>query len=190
MDIEFLARGFIIGLSVAAPVGPIGVLCIRRTLANGRMSGLVTGLGAATADAFYGAIAAFGLTAISRVLLDNQDVFRIVGGVALLYLGVRTFLSRPSESASDPRRSDLARDFASALGLTLANPATILSSPQSSPVSASQTSTPVTARRRSWSRACSPAPRPGGSSSAAVSAFFGPGWSATCPSSTSFLASC
>jgi threonine/homoserine/homoserine lactone efflux protein len=127
MDIDFLARGFIIGLSVAAPVGPIGVLCIRRSLANGRVSGLVTGLGAATADACYGAIAAFGLTAVSNVLLDNQDAFRIVGGLALVYLGLRTFLSKPSEPATEPGRTDLTGDFASALGLTLANPATILS---------------------------------------------------------------
>ena len=127
MDIEFLAKGLVIGLSVAAPVGPIGVLCIRRTLANGRASGFVTGLGAATADATYGAIAAFGLTAISDALVDNGSWFRLIGGVALLYLGLRTFRSRPADSTSARERGDLARDYASSLGLTLTNPATILS---------------------------------------------------------------
>lgn len=70
MSWEFLAKGLIIGFAIAAPVGPIGVLCIRRTFADGQAAGLATGLGAATADAFYGAVAGFGLTAISGFLLD------------------------------------------------------------------------------------------------------------------------
>src|SRR3990172_9968079 len=110
MDVEFLAKGFIIGLSVAAPVGPIGVLCIRRTLANGRVSGLVTGLGAATADAAYGAVAAFGLTAVSDAMVDQGTWLRVIGGSFLVYLGVRTFASRPAERDAVARRSDLARD--------------------------------------------------------------------------------
>ena len=80
MDATFFLRGLVIGFSIAAPVGPIGVLCIRRTLAGGRLHGLVSGLGAATADASYGAIASFGLTAISGVLVDQQVWLRLIGG--------------------------------------------------------------------------------------------------------------
>ena len=78
MDIPFLLKGIIIGFSIAAPVGPIGVLCIRRTLADGRLTGLISGLGAATADLFYGCIAAFGLTFISQFLIDQEWHFHIL----------------------------------------------------------------------------------------------------------------
>ena len=71
MDFSLFLRGLVIGLSIAAPVGPIGVLCIRRTLAQGRSYGLVSGLGAATADAVYGCAAGFGLTFISSFLVDH-----------------------------------------------------------------------------------------------------------------------
>jgi threonine/homoserine/homoserine lactone efflux protein len=100
VDISFLLKGFVIGFSIAAPVGPIGMLCIRRTLAEGRTSGLVSGPGAATADALYGCIAGFGLTAISNFLISQQVWFRAIGGLFLYYLGLKTFLSRPAEQAS------------------------------------------------------------------------------------------
>src|SRR5512136_1158346 len=100
MDLGLLLRGGLIGLSIAAPVGPIGVLCIRRTLAEGRLSGLASGLGAATADAIYGCIAGFGLTFISSFLLNQQLWFRLIGGGFLAYLGIKTLLSRPSEEAA------------------------------------------------------------------------------------------
>jgi hypothetical protein len=100
VDISFLFRGLVIGLSIAAPVGPIGVLCIRRTLAEGRASGLVSGLGAATADAIYGCIAGFGLTFISSFLVSQQVWLRLVGGVFLCYLGLKTFFARPAEQAA------------------------------------------------------------------------------------------
>lgn len=93
---DFLLRGLIIGVSIAAPVGPIGVLCIRRTLANGRASGFFSGLGAATADACYGSVAAFGLTFISGLLVGQQFWFRLIGGVFLCYLGVKTWLEKPA----------------------------------------------------------------------------------------------
>jgi len=72
MDLNSLFRGLIIGFSIAAPVGPIGVLCIRRTLAEGRVYGLISGLGAATADAIYGCVAGFGLTFVSNFLMSQQ----------------------------------------------------------------------------------------------------------------------
>jgi threonine/homoserine/homoserine lactone efflux protein len=127
MDIRFLLRGLIIGFSIAAPVGPIGVLCIRRTLAEGRASGLVSGLGAATADAIYGCIAGCGLTFISGVLIRQQAGLRLVGGAFLLYLGLKTFLASPAEQAASAEGKGLVGAYASTCFLTLANPLTILS---------------------------------------------------------------
>ena len=127
MDISFLLRGLIIGFSIAAPVGPIGVLCIRRTLAEGRASGLVSGLGAATADAIYGCIAGFGLTFISSVLIRQQVWLRLIGGGFLCYLGLKTFLARPAEQAASAEGKGLVGEYASTFFLTLTNPMTILS---------------------------------------------------------------
>jgi len=126
MDTIFFVRGLIIGFSIAAPVGPIGVLCIRRTLAQGRMSGFVSGLGAATADALYGCIAGFGLTFISSFLIDRQGWFSLIGGMFLLYLGIRTFLARPAERSAPEGRSGLPATYGSTFFLTLTNPVTIL----------------------------------------------------------------
>ncbi|MGH8441967.1 MAG: LysE family transporter [Nevskiaceae bacterium] len=125
--ILFLAKGIAIGFAIAAPVGPIGVLCIRRTFAEGRASGLVTGLGAATADAFYGAVAAFGLTAISSFLLDFQHWLKLGGGLFLCVLGVKTFLARPAAAGARMQGKGLAQAYAATVVLTLTNPATILS---------------------------------------------------------------
>lgn len=120
-----------IGFSIAAPVGPIGILCIRRTLADGRQAGLISGLGAATADAFYGAIAAFGLTFISIFLVNQSFWLRLGGGIFLVFLGVRTFLAPPTHDAvfkSNPldQQGSLS-NFFSTFFLTISNPLTILS---------------------------------------------------------------
>src|SRR5947207_4814304 len=101
----FLAKGLAIGFCIAAPVGPIGVLCIRRSLAEGMVIGLATGLGAATADAAYGAVAAFGLTVISDFLVGQKFWLSLVGGIFLCYLGARTFISRPAEQPVNARSS-------------------------------------------------------------------------------------
>ena len=128
MDVEYFLRGLIIGFSIAAPVGPIGVLCIRRTIANGLLSGLVSGLGAATADAIYGSIAAFGLTLVSSFLINQQIWLRVVGGLFLCYLGIRTFFALPAEDLEEvPRGTELLGDYGSTFILTLTNPLTILS---------------------------------------------------------------
>src|SRR3954454_18295104 len=100
MDTSLLLKGLLIGFSIAAPVGPIGVLCIRRTLAQGRAAGLISGLGAATADAIYGCIAGFGLTFISGLLISQQGWLKLIGGAFLCYLGVRTRLSQPLARAA------------------------------------------------------------------------------------------
>lgn len=127
MDISYLFRGVVIGLSIAAPVGPIGALCIRRTLAEGRMVGLISGLGAATADALWGCVAGFGLTAVSVFLVSQQLWLRIVGGMFLLYLGIRTLLTKPTEQAPSAKGRGLLAAYASTLALTLTNPLSILS---------------------------------------------------------------
>jgi len=127
MELSLLAQGIIIGFSIAAPVGPIGVLCIRRTLAHGRLSGLVSGLGAATADLVYGCIAGFGLTFISQFLIDQQDWLRLVGGLFLLYLGIKTFLAKQAEKELATSHQNLWGDYLSTFFLTLTNPVTILS---------------------------------------------------------------
>jgi threonine/homoserine/homoserine lactone efflux protein len=89
MDIAFLLKGFVIGVSIAAPIGPISMLCIRRTLAEGRLFGIVSGLGGASADAVFGCIAGFGLTFISNIMIDQQAWLRLIGGVFLCYLGIK-----------------------------------------------------------------------------------------------------
>jgi threonine/homoserine/homoserine lactone efflux protein len=127
MEVGLFLEGMIIGFAIAAPVGPIGVLCIRRTLADGRISGLVSGLGAATADALYGAVAALGLTFVTEFVMGGEKWFRLVGGAFLLFLGVRTFLACPVERAAPAAGSGLVSAYASTFFLTLANPTTILS---------------------------------------------------------------
>ena len=120
-------RGLLIGFSIAAPVGPIGVLVIRRTLAEGRLAGLVTGLGAATADALYGCVAGFGLTFVTSLLVGQQLWVRLIGGLFLCYLGIRAFMAAPAERAATAAGSSLLGAYGATLLLTLANPATILS---------------------------------------------------------------
>jgi threonine/homoserine/homoserine lactone efflux protein len=120
-------EGLAIGLAVAAPVGPIGVLCIRRTLAEGRASGFVSGLGAATADAAYGSVAALGLTFVTGVLMGAEAWLRLFGCAFLVFLGARTFLFRPAERPAAAGKAGLLGAYASTFVLTLANPATILS---------------------------------------------------------------
>lgn len=121
-------QGVLIGFSIAAPVGPIGVLCIQRTLARGRLIGFVSGLGAATADALYGCVAGFGLTFISSLLMENQVWLRLTGGIFLCYLGMRTFIVRPSVVTSSTHSAEsVIGNYVSTLFLTLTNPTTILS---------------------------------------------------------------
>ena len=128
MDPTIALRGFVLGFTIAAAVGPISLLVIRRTLAEGRLYGLVSGLGVATADATYGAIAAFGLAAVTDALVNARQVLGLVGGVFLLWLAWRTIRATPTEAATvTTRRRGYAGAYLSILGLTMANPLTILS---------------------------------------------------------------
>jgi threonine/homoserine/homoserine lactone efflux protein len=149
LSVDAFLRGLILGFSIAAPVGPIGVLCIRRTLAHGRISGFISGLGAATADAFYGSVAAMGFTLISGFLVGQQELLRLFGGFFLCYLGLKTYLEK-SNSLQDLNSLDsgerettitgihtnprmdgitgkaLFADYVSTFILTITNPMTII----------------------------------------------------------------
>src|SRR5262249_51464218 len=96
-------KGLTIGISIAAPVGPIGLLCIRRSVTQGVLAGLVTGLGAATADALYGCVAGFGITAISNFLLGQRVWFALLGGGFLCYLGIRILMSGPAKESFEEK---------------------------------------------------------------------------------------
>ena len=120
-------RGLVIGFTIAAAVGPISLLTIRRTIAHGQLYGLVSGLGVATADAAYAGIAAFGLTVLTELLVSARVLLGLVGGVVIVLIGLRTVFSRPGVAAADADRPGLARAFASIFALTMTNPLTILS---------------------------------------------------------------
>ncbi|MFI4988684.1 MAG: LysE family translocator [Alphaproteobacteria bacterium] len=126
-DMLLLVKGLLVGLSIAAPVGPIGVLCIKRSLGHGMAAGLATGLGAATADAFYGAVAGFGLAAIAGFIAAEQTPLRLTGGLVLLWLGAASFRERPPAERTLKEGRSLIVDYATTVLLTLANPATIIS---------------------------------------------------------------
>jgi len=125
--LEIFSQGLLIGIALAAPVGPIGVLCIRTTLLKGPLSGFVTGLGAATADAMYGIVAAFGLTMISNFLIEAQSVLSLIGGMFLILLGLRAWRTQTGKikTLDQAKSLNLMSGYVTTVGLTLANPATI-----------------------------------------------------------------
>ncbi len=125
--IELLLKGLIIGVSIAMPVGPIGLLCMRNVLKSGIAAGIVTGLGAASADTIYGALAGFGINAISSLLTTYSAYIQIIGALFLCYLGVTTFFAKTDFSNGNEIRSRYAYAFISTFFLTLTNPMTILS---------------------------------------------------------------
>lgn len=125
MDLKLLVEGIIIGFAMAVPIGPIGIICIRKTLTEGRMRGLIIGLGAATADMLYGSIAAFGLTVISDTLLSQRIWIRLIGGALLLFLGVRTFRAQPKDPNLQIQNSGRFRSYFTTIFLTFTNPLTV-----------------------------------------------------------------
>ena len=122
-------RGVAIGFAIAAPIGPVGLLCIRKALADGRVAAFVAGLGAALADTFFGAVVGLGLGAISHFVADHTAPLKVVGGLFMLALGVHTWRAAAASLDSDPdpgRGPGMARDFLSTFVITISNPGTIL----------------------------------------------------------------
>ncbi len=124
---SLLLRGFALGFAIAASPGPIFFLCLRRTLVRGWLHGLVSGFGVATADAFYAAVAAFGIGAIVTVLTGERRWLALAGGVLLIVLGLRIVVEKPKPAEITASGAGLAFDYVSTLGLTITNPATIIS---------------------------------------------------------------
>jgi threonine/homoserine/homoserine lactone efflux protein len=124
--VEFFWKGFLLGFAIAAPVGPIGILCIRKTLQFGKASGFCSGLGAAAADTLYGSLAAFGLTFLSTELLEWKHWLKFIGSFVLLILSYRSFHAKPKEPHERLHRMSLVRDFIGTFFLTLTNPLTVL----------------------------------------------------------------
>jgi threonine/homoserine/homoserine lactone efflux protein len=121
-----LLKGIAVGIVIALPVGPVGVLCLRRTLFEGPSYGFISGLGAATADTIFGIIAGFGLTIVRDFMLRFQNWFGAAGGVFLIYVGVRALLRRGDENPEPVEGEALFAAYASTFALTITNPITIL----------------------------------------------------------------
>jgi threonine/homoserine/homoserine lactone efflux protein len=127
MLLWLLLKGVLVGILIAIPAGPVGVLCLRRTIFHGRLAGFLSGLGAATADAAFGIVAGFGLTVVSDALLEYQELLRLAGAGFLLYIGTSALRADPmagTRSQRDPE--NLLADYVSTFALTITNPITIL----------------------------------------------------------------
>lgn len=124
MEVEFLIKGLIIGFLASVPLGPVGVLCIQRTINKGRVSGIFSGMGAATVDAFFALVAAYGLTFILNFIEEQQFFIQLIGGGVLIFLGAKIFYSNPIRQIRRHRKkkNKLTEDYFSVLLLTLSNP--------------------------------------------------------------------
>ncbi len=125
MEPIFFIKGLIIGFAMAVPIGPVGIMCIRKTLSEGHARGMIIGLGSATVDSLYGSMAAFGLTFVSDAIISQQFWLRLVGGGLLLFLGIRTFRAKPNDPKIPVVYKGLLRSYFSAFFLVLTNPVTI-----------------------------------------------------------------
>jgi threonine/homoserine/homoserine lactone efflux protein len=124
--VEVFWKGCLLGFAIAVPVGPVGLLCIRKTLQFGRTAGICAGLGAATADTVYGSLAAFGLSFLSVFIQDWSNSLRLIGNFFLLFLGYRIFFTKPLEPSAHLRRMSIFKDFFFTFFLTLTNPLTLI----------------------------------------------------------------
>ncbi|MGA2431701.1 MAG: LysE family translocator [Candidatus Acidiferrum sp.] len=125
-DLELLTKGVLAGLAISAPVGPVNVLCISRTLSKGRSAGLISGLGAAAADTVYGAVAGFSISFVIEFLVREEFWIRLCGGTLLIAIGILYYFKKP-QSLHEPGESSAHSDFVSAFLLNLTNPTTVLS---------------------------------------------------------------
>ena len=124
MGVEFLIKGLIVGFLASIPLGPVGVLCIQRTINKGRYSGLISGMGAATVDMFFALVAALGLTYIINFIEEQQFLIQLIGGGVLIFLGTKIFNTNPIKQIRKHRRkkNKLIEDYLSVFFLTLSNP--------------------------------------------------------------------
>jgi threonine/homoserine/homoserine lactone efflux protein len=126
MDLNIVIQGMIIGLTLAVPVGPLSLVCIHRTISDGRLHGIFSGLGVATADSVYAGVAILGLTIISGVILSYQGIFRCLAAFILILIGIRVFLSDPDGLDRSPEHESYHKDYLSLLAVALANPLTLV----------------------------------------------------------------
>jgi threonine/homoserine/homoserine lactone efflux protein len=126
MDSGLFIQGMIVGLTLAVPVGPISLVCIHRTVANGRLHGVFSGLGVATADSFYAAVAFLGLTVVSGFIIGHQVLFRLLAGIALVLVGIQVFRSVLSAVREGDGQEPYLQDYLSLLAIAAANPLTII----------------------------------------------------------------
>jgi Putative threonine efflux protein len=124
---HYIVKGFIIGLLTGMPLGPIGALCLKTTLTNGILYGLIAGLGSAIADSMYGFIAAFGVTAITHILHKHEHYVRLFGGLFVIFYGIKTILSKEEHKTEEINSQNLIKTFATTFFLALANPSTVFS---------------------------------------------------------------
>ncbi|MGA2912968.1 MAG: LysE family transporter [Methanoregula sp.] len=126
MDGSLFIQGIIIGLTLAVPVGPISLLCIQRSVADGRLHGIVSGIGVASADSFYAAISFLGLTIISGLIIAQQYLFRSFAGIVLIFIGIRVFMSVPTGAGAQIGHETYLKDYLSMAAIAVANPLTLL----------------------------------------------------------------
>ena len=126
MDPSYFIQGIVIGLTLAVPVGPISLLCIQRTIAGGRLYGIISGLGVATADSFYAAITVLGLTVISGLIIAEQSLFRFLAGIILILIGIRVFMSVPEDVSAKSEHETYLNHYLSMVAIAIANPLTLV----------------------------------------------------------------
>jgi len=125
-DPSLFIQGMIIGLTLAVPVGPIALMCIQRAVTDGRLHGIVSGIGVATADSFYAAVTIFGLTVISGLIIANQFSLRLAAGLVLIFVGIRIFLSKPAPISAKIEHETYLKDYLSMVVIAVANPLTLI----------------------------------------------------------------
>jgi threonine/homoserine/homoserine lactone efflux protein len=126
LDGSLFIQGIIIGLTLSVPVGPISLMCIQRSIADGRLHGILSGIGVASADSFYAAVSFLGLTIISGFIIAQQYLFRSLAGFVLIVIGIRVFLAVPSDAGARVGHESFLKDYLSMVAIAIANPLTLL----------------------------------------------------------------